>query len=443
MQRARVPALVFLFTILAVAPSMAFVVQTVNFDDKLYNPRWPAESLPIPFVVNNRPLELLPNLASNSTPLAAIEGALRTWSIEPVGLYLDRTVATASYAPDGANLITIVDTDRNRDLVGNSWATSTVWFQKRGDQVHIVEADIVLNPRHRFATDGAANARDLQDELTHGLGWALGLSHSPIAAASTFPIVHIWQTYRRSLEPDDRAGLHALYGGVAGSDVGAIAGRVVTVDDIPVFGAHVVATDAEGIVRVGALSDWDGGFSLTSLPAGSYQVYAEPLDRPLTPAYYTYAFRDIRRDFRTTFAGGNLTPIAVAVTVGETTFLEPIRVEAQPSTLNPWHITWSPDGISFRNGVEQAVQIEPGHEAFLAVVGDGLRTVLRAGFSISGGDVTFDTSRITRGTSNLGAPYAILQLSVRPGAPRGARNLYLANATERAAFTGCIEVVAP
>jgi hypothetical protein len=425
-------ALYALLVLMAVTPCRGFELWDLNSDGKPYNLRWPAEAMPIRFLANADSLTLLSPPSADQS-LAAIQAALQSWSVPPVRLRLDGTVATRDAGQDGINLITVADTPTNRDAVGDLAAWSAIWTVQRGDRLYLTEADLVLNPKYRFTTDGAPGAYDIQESLSPALGFALGLRPSPIAADSMFPLVFAGQTYRRSLEPDDVAGLHALYGGAPSSPVGAIAGCVLTQEGEPVFGAHVVATDAQGIVRVGAQSDWNGDYVLPSLPAGNYQVYAEPEDGPL-PALS----RDARRDFRTAFAEG---PAVVPVVAGDTTSLAPIQVEAEAPTLNPWLITTSQDGQSFRGLIAQAVQIKPGSQAFVVVGGEGLNGVPRTGFSVSGSDISLDVNGIRRGIIANGLPYVSLPLSVRPGAPPGARNLYVATATEQAAFTGCIDVV--
>jgi Carboxypeptidase regulatory-like domain/Matrixin len=439
--------LLVLALLLRAAPAGAFVLETVDVGGQRVHPRWPAAALPVAFVVNERSLELLPNLAANSVPLAAIEAAMRAWSVPPVALRLAGTSSSAELARDGINLITFADTPRNRAAVGNFWASTTFWTARPGSQVSITEADVVLNSQSPFATDGDPNARDIQDMLTHELGHALGLEHSPIAAATMYPFGVPGQTSARSLETDDLAGLRALYGGDPQPGAGAIAGRVTTAAGTPVCGAHVVATDADGIARVGALTEPDGSFTLPSLPAGDYQVYAEPLDGPVTPASFSGGVFDdaahpFLTGFRTAFAGAEGAP-AARVRAGVTTALEPIRVEAQPASLDPQFIAWSPDGRSFSNALARSLSIASGRDAFLALLGAGLGTVPADGFRVSGSDVAVATAGIVRGAATNGVPFVILPLSVRSGARPGARSLYAIGPAERAVFTGALEIVSP
>lgn len=435
-------------TLLLARPARAFVLETVDVGGQRVHPRWAASSLPISFMVSERSLELLPNLAANSTPLAAIEAAMRTWSIPPVEMRLGEMSNSAELGRDGVSLITFADTARNRAAVGNFWASTIFWTARQGRQLCITEADVVLNSQSPFATGGAPNARDVQDLLTHELGHSLGLEHSPIATATMFPFGVVGQTSARSLETDDLAGLRALYGGDPQPEAGAIAGRVTSPEGAPVYGAHVVATDTDGIVRVGALTEPDGGFTLPSLPAGDYQVYAEPLDGPMTLASLTGGVFDdvahpLRIDFRTAFAGSPAEPATVRVAAGATTSLDSIRVVAQPPSINPQFIARSPDGRAFTNALGLSLQVASGSSMFLAILGSGVSAVPASGFRVSGSDVALDPAGAVRGTASNGVPFAIFPLSVHPGAHPGGRSLYLIGPSERAAFTGAIEVVAP
>jgi hypothetical protein len=438
-----------MLALLTGGPVWAFTLATEEVGGKPQPHRWPVATLPIPFVLNDRPLELLPNLDRTSAPLAAVEAALRTWKLPPVGAYLDGTTAMADVRADFVNLITFADTPSNRDLVGSGPYRTYTWVRQLAGQVQITEADIVLNPRVRFGTDGGAEAYDIQSYVTHGIGHAFGLAHSAVASATMYQTGGPGETWIRSLEADDLAGIRALYGLAESPEFGAIKGQVLTEAGGPVFGAHVCATGIDGITRVGVLTDREGRFSLASLTPGDYQVYAEPLDGPVLPAYLESHYFDaarvpVLRAFRTSFAGGSEAPTVIAVTGGNTREIDPIRVEAQPAAVNPRFLAWSKDGRTFRTATDQHLVIGAGQSAFLAVIGEGLNGVPRTGFSASGGDISFDGSKVVRGTANNGAlPTVIMPITARAGATPGARNLVFTSATERAVFTAGLEVVAP
>ena len=69
------------------------------------------------------------------------------------------------------------------------------------------------------------------------------------------------------------------------------------------FGAHVVAVDADGTGVVSTLSQSDGSYVLRFLPPGQYRVFAEPLDLPVTKDNLSGFFGSARTDFGTTYFG--------------------------------------------------------------------------------------------------------------------------------------------
>jgi len=205
------------------------------------------------------------------------------------------------------------------DVVGQTLGAKTASFV--GD---ILDADVELNPSISFATPGALSANpaayDLESILIHELGHTLGLAESPVAGAAMFPFAPAPGTFRGArpapaapdapLADDDRAGLRVLYPSAAA--YGTIRGRVLPANPLSLaglpatgpgmavtgyYGAHVVALDAAtGQVVAGALAGWscdpslqqtnfDGSYEIGGLPLGhSYEVYAEPLTGPVTPA---------------------------------------------------------------------------------------------------------------------------------------------------------------
>ncbi len=434
-----------LLTLVLAAPAQAFVLQTVELQGKLLHPRWDTADLPLRFSVNDRPLDLLPNVSRTSNPLAAILAAMQSWAIGPVSLEVADHVATTDPAKDGVNLITLANTARTRDLIGNAWGVTLGWNLRQGNLVRLAETDIILSPTQRLATDGNAAAGDIQSILTHELGHALGLEHSAIVAATMFPAGSAGQTTLRSLEADDVAAIQQLYAGDTSGDTGAISGRVLTTGGAPVFGAHLTATDADGIVRVGGLTDRDGNFTLPSLPAGAYQLYAEPLDGPMLPedlsdAYFNDRSHPLRHDFLTTFVGGNASPTTVRVTAGKTTGIDPIRVDPQKPGLNPEAFFWTRD---FKAFFAWPAPIRSGQPLFFIVIGMGSERVPTAGFRVSSPNIAIDYANVGRGAFKDGTPYVILPLSAGAGARPGARNLYLVTDTERVALTGVLEVPSP
>src|SRR5262249_13052570 len=139
--------------------------------------------------MNDLPLDMLPNLSTTSDPVAAVQAAMQAWTMSPVRFSLSgaRTSITDGVV-DGLNVISFADTPGNRDMTaGNHVAAPGIGSRSKGSQWNIDEVDTIFNPRERFATDGAADAYDIQGVLTHELGHALGINPSAITAVTMFP----------------------------------------------------------------------------------------------------------------------------------------------------------------------------------------------------------------------------------------------------------------
>jgi hypothetical protein len=76
----------------------------------------------------------------------------------------------------------------------------------------ILDADIVLNGIHPFSAEGAAQAFDLQNVLTHELGHFLGLGEdTDDLHATMYAYSEVGETTKRVLDEEDIARIMALY----------------------------------------------------------------------------------------------------------------------------------------------------------------------------------------------------------------------------------------
>ncbi len=267
--------------------------------------------------------------------LAAWTGVSGT-SLKPSTLgMLQRTSTTAACTPaDGVNSICFNQSDAGFSF-GVLAFTRVVSADTAGEQLsastppslfvgQILDADVLMRPgdtNTKFATPSALsvnpNAYDLESILTHELGHSFGFNHSGVWRAMMFPYAPAPGQFTGArptvgspdapLSDDDRTGLRVLYPDLTDSaHIGAIRGRVLPANTLSlpvspagvtgIFPAQVAAVDnATGTVAAAVMAGWscsdpgpvqfDGSFSIERLLVGSsqnYQIYAEPLDGPVT-----------------------------------------------------------------------------------------------------------------------------------------------------------------
>ncbi len=130
---------------------------------------------------------------------------------------------------------------------------------------------------------------DITDLAVRTLANVLGLESSAIASAASSPVSLAMLRY--SLTNDDEIGLANLYPNKdALLTYGSASGKVV-LGKKAVRGAHVVFEDQmTGEPVTSAITDVYGKFKINYIPAGTYNVYAEPLDGPARRSALTRNF---------------------------------------------------------------------------------------------------------------------------------------------------------
>lgn len=121
----------------------------------------------------------------------------------------DRTEIRAPKYEDNVNVI-YFDEEWSQDP--SLLALTYVWSNTQGE---ILGFDLAVNATdHSWATDGRADANDLLNTLSHEIGHALGIDHSPdIAPATMYPSSPAGEVQKRDLHDDDVAAAVYLYGG--------------------------------------------------------------------------------------------------------------------------------------------------------------------------------------------------------------------------------------
>jgi uncharacterized protein (TIGR03437 family) len=298
----------------------------------------------------------------------------------------------------------------------------------------IIDASLVFNGnQYNWATDGRGNAADLQEVATHEIGHGIGISHSPIGGSTMFPRTGPGRTQGRSLQTDDQIAASVAYPAPGfTSSSGTISGSVRDNNGGNIFGAHVAAVDANGIVISGALSQPNGSYAIQGLPPGNYTVYAEPLD-PVASSFFsrfdlTNFYNNINTDFQTSgdfsvnVGGGSVAALDIVVTRGN-------------PALDAYFVA-DPSGQAFFN-VSSFIN-QGQNNVTVGVTGPGLPQSGNP-LSISGTGLTI--LRTYFRTTNSGQPAVLADINVSPTAAPGARNIIVSNGSQRTIVTGGLEIV--
>ncbi len=230
-------------------------------------------------------------LVENTTPA---EQARTDWASDSVHLMTFDENNSSGYFPAGSGIVAI---------------TPLEFFVSGA----ITDADILFNGKDfGFTTDGTAGRFDIQDVAAHELGHLLGLDHSGVAGATMYPYVDPTVILHRSLGMDDIHGLRDMY---PSQTFATITGNLKRLSDSTgVAGGYIVVRDSDGRTVGSALADDVGAFRVEALDAGTYSVWATPLDSPVNSSNLTAG-----HTIHTNFEAGSLGQIAV--TAGQTSSL--------------------------------------------------------------------------------------------------------------------------
>ena len=326
---------------------------------------------------------------------------------------------------DCVNLITFTAPDPEDQLPDGVLAQARTFFflgdgqAQCGSQTiqvtagEIVDADMLFNTAKTFSTSVLQpNVFDIQGLTLHEGGHWLGLNHTGIVAAVMSPFGEGGEAPVRRLLSDDAAGLAAIYGASGGS----ISGRVTTTGDVAVKAAHVVATNSTtGVTTASAASDQDGNYSIAGLPAGSYKVFAEPLDSPVTLDNLSGFFQDGNAQFEATFLTNPVT-----VNTAEVSGVD-IQVATPMAQANLTRIGLLMGSSFFLGGLP--VSVPRGTDASIVLDGEDLSG--QASFS-SPNIVINSTSSFTDST---GATRQLVEISVAVNAALGPTDVYFGSAS--------------
>ncbi|HVS11847.1 MAG TPA: IPT/TIG domain-containing protein [Planctomycetota bacterium] len=350
------------------------------------------------------------------------------WSSNDIHLILFDEQNGSGYFPSGSATVAI----------------TPVWYSTSSGA--ILDADVLFNGKgFQFTTSGAAGSFDIQDVGTHELGHLLGLDHSGWAGASMYPYVSTGVLLQRSLSLDDVRGLREAYPAQAFASITGTVRRAA--DQSVVKGAHVVARDQLGRSAAGALADSSGVFRLRGLEAGTYLVYATPLDQPVSAANLSPG-HVVQTDFASTYgtsvvvAAGQGTAYGdlmvdgdVALSLGRNSDVLPLGVVAGGSAVLSLHgsglvngsslqpsdplvsvvpLAWMTSSVVF--SVDVPAGAEPGHVDLAVVDPFGGLSILPAAMEVVPPSPAVDQVAPALGAGAGGTFVTLTGSSFNPGA---------------------------
>lgn len=242
----------------------------------------------------------------DATHISALRNALAAWNdaggteIHVTEITTPSQMARTDWAADNIHLVIFDEDDSSGYFPPGSGtvAITPVWFFESGA---ITDADILFNGSgFSFTTSGEFGRFDVQDVAAHELGHFFGLDHSGWAGSTMYPYVDPSVILHRSVSADEVHALRQAYpDGVFASLTGVVKHAS---DDSVIAGAHVVARDAAGRTCASALSSSIGAFTIGGLDAGTYTLYATPLEGPVTVANLGSG-HSVETDFESTVLG--------------------------------------------------------------------------------------------------------------------------------------------
>jgi Matrixin/IPT/TIG domain/Carboxypeptidase regulatory-like domain len=322
-------------------------------------------------------------------------------------------------------------------------ALTPVWFLSDGT---ITDADVLFDgSEFQFTTNGQVGRFDVQDVATHELGHFLGLDHSGWAGATMYPYVDPSVLLHRSLSLDDVHGARDMY---PSQGFASIYGTVKRASNgTGVAGAHVFARNPSGRTVGGALCDGGGTFHLNGLDAGTFALFASPLDYPVS-ASNLVAGHTVQTDFSSgplgSFAvsagqalgvGDVFVGADVSLSLGRNNDVFPLRsvagstrtyslsgsglVNGSTLTASDPTLTVNPTGwfttqVTFQ--VTTPAGSAPGHADLTAVDPFGATSILPAALEITPPDGTVLTVSPSSGNKNGGTPLTITGTNFASGA---------------------------
>lgn len=171
--------------------------------------KWPDTDIPVGYYINE-------NTSDVADEGLACQAAAQTWSSVPTSSFAFQYLgSTTRLAPsyNGYN-------DLSWGSTGGSIATTYIWYMGST----IVECDMEFEDGYNWGTTGAWNLMDVQNIATHEFGHfllLLDLYGSADSEKTMYGYGSYGETKKRTLDPDDIAGVSFIYPSTSGSIITA------------------------------------------------------------------------------------------------------------------------------------------------------------------------------------------------------------------------------
>ena len=405
----------FVAFVAASVPARAYSLSYPN-DNLVVAHHWVAH--PIIVSVSTSLLSPALNIKTGSDIIGALHRAFQSWSNAADIQFVETTSTVQTVSPadagDGVSLITISAENASFFAGTESPGRTRVFYDSGGA---IVEADIALNPKELFSTDGTPGTYDLESTFAHEIGHLLGLEHSAIIGATMQPRQAKNGTYglpaftQRSLSEDDYAGARALYD--SQTNMPSISGRLVTNTSgraRTIFGAQIFAEDVgTGKLVAGSISLPTGDYRLSGLRPGVYRVFGQSLNGAIEPADIAAsggsfsALRETKPFFRSFVASFSSPSGSVNISSSSAVKLS-LFIFSEAPALTP--------RVIGMNGELSTVPLplEAGSISTIYVGGEGLDQVSADDISISSPLIKVDTSTVE--LQNFGTDYPVISFQI-------------------------------
>jgi hypothetical protein len=243
------------------------------------------QSKPVTFYLNPSSRYISANAAE-----AAVLSAASAWSTQSkanTAFVYGGRVTDAGLGRDDRNVVIFRYDTTPSGTLGTTYIWSTGYIT--------LETDVVLWEGEYpvfTGTSGCSGGYYAEDVATHELGHALGMDHSANGNATMYPYYTLCSTNWRSLDPDDIAGIEALYPPAAGSNTAPTISISNPVNNalatqgtpVPFSGSAADTQDGNITSKLVWRSNLDGqigtggSFSAAALSAGTHTITASAID---------------------------------------------------------------------------------------------------------------------------------------------------------------------